>query len=119
MKPGDLLWRDENPYLRVPRTRPLYRKHEIIVPCFPEAEAVLNAYIEKAGLASDLQGPLFRTIDGRTGKVTSSSLSARAAQFAINQRARRVGIKREIALHEFRAAGAQLLKEQVSLDLLI
>jgi len=95
-----------------------HRDDELTATCFPEAEVALNAYIEKAGLASDLQGPLFRAFD-KTGKITSNPLSARAAHFFINQRARRAGIEREISLHEFRVAGTQLLKEQVSSDLLI
>jgi integrase len=109
---GDLFWRGINPYLRVPTTRGGYREDELTVTCFPEAEVALNAYIEKAGLASDLLGPLFRTLDRKTGKVTRNPFSARAAHLFINQHARRAGIEREISLLEFRAAGAQLLKGQ-------
>jgi integrase len=118
-KVGTLFWQSKHPYLRVQSTKIGCREVELTVPCFPEAEAALNAYIEKAELACDLQGPLFRSFDPGTGKITNSPLSARAAHISINHRARRAGIEREITLHEFRAAGAQLLKEQVSLDLLI
>jgi integrase len=119
MQPEDVFWQNGHPYLRVLRTERGHQEREIILPCFPEAYAALIAYVENALFPSELRGPLFRTVDGMTGKVTSRSLSARAARVAINQRARRAGIEREITPHEFRVAGAQLLKEQVSSGLLL
>lgn len=119
MQPEDVFWQNEHPYLRVLLTEKGHREREIILPCFPEAYAALIAYVENALLPSELRGPLFRTVDQRTGKVTSKSFSAREAHISINQRARRAGIEREISLHEFRIAGAQLLKAQVSSGLLL
>jgi site-specific recombinase XerD len=115
MQPEDVFWQNERPYLRVFVRKGGDREHEIIVPCFPEAYAALIDYVEKALFPSELRGPLFRTVDQRTGNVTGDSLSARTAHFSINQHAHRAGIEREISPHEFRAAGAVLLKEQCGL----
>jgi len=120
LKVGDLFWEGKHAYLRVhQRTRLGHREDEFAMPCFPEAEAALIAYVEKAEIAADLRGPLFRTLDHRTGRVTSKPLSSIAAGLSINQHARRAGIEREISLREFRVAGARLLKEQVSSGLII
>ncbi len=110
MKPDDVFWQNEPPYLRVLVTKGGDREHQIILPCFPEAYAALIDYVEKALFPSELRGPLFRTVDQRTGNVTGESLSARMAHFSINQLARRAGIEREISLYEFLAAGTQLLR---------
>jgi len=119
MQPEDVFWPNEHPYLRVLVTNGGDREHEIILPCFPEAYTALIDYVEKALFPYSLRGPFFRTVDQRTGNVTGESLSARTAHFSINRHAHRAGFEREISLHEFRVAGASLLKEQVLSGLLI
>jgi site-specific recombinase XerC len=115
MECKDLFWSGDHPYLRIFTSKGLTERRELILPCCPEAERALTRYLGQADLASDLQGPLLRAVDPRTGEISSKSLSARAAQFFINQRAHQAGIKREISPHEFRAAGAVLLGEQCGL----
>jgi len=116
MERRNMFWKRQQPYLRIfgskalPKRRD--REDEVILPCLPEAERALTGYIGKSNLTSDLEGPLLRTVDRGTGKVTRKPLSAKAAHLAINRRARQAGFEREISLHELRIAGARLLKEQ-------
>jgi hypothetical protein len=118
MNCGDLFRKDKQPYLRIFRSKsPTWRKDgvapiEFTLLCVPEAELALIRYMEKAHLVSDVEGPLFRTVSPRTRDVTSESLSAQAASWSMNQRARQAGIERQISIHEFRLAGVSLLKKQ-------
>lgn len=114
MQPEDVFWQNEHPHLRVLVTNGRDRERQIILPCFPEAYAALIDYVEKALFPSELRGPMFRTVDRRTGLVTSEPLPARAADLAINRRARQAGFERDISHHELRAAGARLLREQAN-----
>jgi integrase len=56
-------------------------------------------------LASDPQGPLFRTIGRGTGLLTRSPLLQANAYAMIQRRARAVGIRTRIGNHTFRATG--------------
>lgn len=115
MKPKDLFLHFKPPLMRVPNTNRGFQSSEEQhnMPCFPETETALIAYIRRADVASDLHGPLFRTLDPITGKITSKALSARSARASINERARQVGINRDISPHELRVAGSLLLGKQL------
>src|SRR4051812_3749699 len=64
-----------------------------------------HAYLDGAGLASDPQGPLFRTIGRGTGLLTRTLLPQANAYAMIQRRARAAGIRTRIGNHTFRATG--------------
>ena len=77
------------------------KEHE--VPCHHTLEALLDTYIERAGLAADPDGPLFRTTGRKTGEA--HALWQQDAYRMIQRRAAAVGIKTKIGNHTFRATG--------------
>src|SRR3954447_26430122 len=64
----------------------------VALPCHHTLEAYLHAYLDRTGLASDPQGPLFRTIGRGTGLLTRTSLPQANAYAMIQRRARVAGI---------------------------
>lgn len=109
---GDLIWEGSHLHLLIPKRMARQQDDKFALTCFPEVQQALIDYIGKANLVvSDLKLRFFRTVDRATGKITSQPLSAQAAHIAINRLARRAGIERDIWLHEFRIAGASLLKQ--------
>ena len=79
-------------------------KHHAM-PCHHTLAAFLAAYIDGAGLAGDLKGPLFRTIGRGTGKLTRTPLPQANAHAMIRRRAAGAGIKTPIGNHTLRATG--------------
>jgi site-specific recombinase XerD len=77
------------------------KEHE--VPCHHTLEALLDTYIEYAGLAADPDGPLFRTTGRKTGEA--HPLWQQDAYRMIQRRAAAAGIKTRIGNHTFRATG--------------
>ncbi len=75
------------------------------VPTHHNLEQALVSYIDGAGLAADLKGPLFRTIGRGTGQLTRTSLPQANAYAMIRRRALAAGIKTKIGNHSFRATG--------------
>jgi len=75
------------------------------MPCHHILEQALTAYLDGAGLAADLKGPLFRTIGRGTGQLTRTSLPQANAYAMIRRRADAAGIKTKIGNHSFRATG--------------
>jgi integrase/recombinase XerC len=69
------------------------------MPCHHNLEQILTAYLDGAGLAADLKGPLFRTIGRGTGQLTRSSLPQANAYQMIRRRAEAAGIKTKIGNH--------------------
>jgi hypothetical protein len=43
--------------------------------CHHQLEDYLDAYLQAAGIAGDLQGPLFRAAKGRTGTLTTHAMT--------------------------------------------
>jgi integrase len=111
MKIGDFLRRGGRYFLRLSGSNRTNPRSHFFALCFSEAELALASYLESSP-ASDLNGPLFRALDPETGALSAKRLSARDAQFAINQRASSLGFTREISLHEFRMAGVGLIRKQ-------
>src|SRR5689334_25028908 len=68
-------------------------------------ESALHAYLDGTGLASDPQGPLFRTIGRGTGQLTRTPLPQANAYAMIQRRAQAAGIRTRIGNHTFRATG--------------
>jgi site-specific recombinase XerD len=79
------------------------KPHEM--PCHHNLEAYLHAYIEGAGLAGDEKGFLFRTLQGRTGKLSDRPMSQPDTWRMIDRRANAAGIRTRIGNHSFRATG--------------
>ena len=75
------------------------------MPCHHNLETYLTAYIEGAGLAEDLKGPLFRTIGRGTGLLTRTALPQANAYQMIRRRAGAAGIATKLGNHSFRATG--------------
>jgi len=79
------------------------KHHE--VPAHHNAEAYLDAYIRSASIAGDRKNPLFRTLDRRTGRLTSNRMTANDALRMIKRRARTVRLPFGTCCHTFRATG--------------
>jgi len=77
---------------------------EHVVPCHHVAEAYLDEYIEAGRIATDSNGPLFRTID-RRGGLTGNPLTRNDAFRMVKRRARSAGLPANAGCHTFRATG--------------
>jgi integrase len=79
------------------------KRHE--VPAHHNLDEYIEAYIKSARLATDAKGRLFRSIAGKTGKLTALPLSQADAYRMIRRRAQAAGIRTKIGNHTFRATG--------------
>ncbi|MGH9396079.1 MAG: tyrosine-type recombinase/integrase [Terriglobia bacterium] len=75
------------------------------VPCHHTLDEYLDEYIAAAGIAGDLDGPLFRTATGKSGALTQNPMWQQDAYRMIQRRARVADIKTKIGNHSFRATG--------------
>src|SRR3954453_3519331 len=75
------------------------------VPAHHNAEAYLDAYLETAGLASDKKGPLFRSVLGKSGKLSARPFRRDNALAMVKRRAIAAGLPTRICCHTFRATG--------------
>ena len=78
------------------------KQHEM--PCHHNLEAWLHAYIDGAQLTGG-KGYLFRTVAGRTGKLSERPMAQADAFRMIGRRAVAAGIRTHIGCHSFRATG--------------
>ena len=78
---------------------------EHAVPCHHNLELYLDSYLAAADIAGDLDGPLFRTAVGRSGRLTAKPLWQQDAYRMIQRRAKAAGIRTRIGNHTFRATG--------------
>ncbi len=79
------------------------KDHE--VPAHHKVVEYLDAYIQAAGIGVDREAPLFRSVQGKAGQLTSRPLSRHDAYRMVRRRARAAGIKARIGCHTFRATG--------------
>jgi site-specific recombinase XerD len=77
------------------------KEHEL--PCHHNLELYLDEYIAAAGIAGDLDGPLFRTTGRKTGQ--KQEMWQQDAYRMIQRRSASVGLKTRIGNHTFRATG--------------
>jgi site-specific recombinase XerD len=77
------------------------KEHE--APCHHKLEVFLDEHLAAAGIAQDLDGPLFRTTGRTTG--TPQRMTQPDAYRMIQRRARQAGIKTKIGNHSLRATG--------------
>lgn len=79
------------------------KRHEM--PCHHTLEAYLRAYIEGTGIGADGKGPLFRTIQRGTGRLSTNALPQANAYAMVRRRALAADIDTKIGNHTFRATG--------------
>ncbi len=75
------------------------------VPCHHNLDHLLDEYFEAAGIAGDDNGYLFRTVAGKTGRLTDKPLRQQDAYRIVERRAKAAGIQTRIGNHTFRATG--------------
>ena len=75
------------------------------MPCHHNLEEYLIVYLDGAGLRADPKGPLFRTIQRGTRKLTRTVLPQANAYAMIRRRAAADSIATKLGNHSFRATG--------------
>jgi integrase/recombinase XerC len=98
---ADVYWQHRRLWVR------LHEKggKEHAMPCHHHLETYLQDYIEAAGLASDREGPLFRTTVRRTKALTERRMTQSDAWRMLQRRARAADIPTAVCNHTFRATG--------------
>jgi integrase len=86
------------------------KQHE--VPALHNLDVYIEAYLKVAGLQDDPKGFLFRTVAGKTGRLTPLPLSQADAYRMIRRRAKATGIQTKIGNHTFRARHYRLSQER-------
>jgi len=79
------------------------KQHEM--PCHHTLEAYLDAYIQGVRISADGKGPLFRTIQRGTGRLSTTALPQANAYAMVTRRALAAGLDTKIGNHTFRATG--------------
>ena len=79
------------------------KRHEM--PCHHNLDAYLHAYLEGVDLKGHPKSLLFPTALGRTGTLSSRSMTQSDAYRMIGRRGRDAGIATKIGNHSFRATG--------------
>jgi len=75
------------------------------VPAHHNTEAYLDAYLEAAGIKDQAKTPLFRSVRGRSQKLTELPLRRNNALDMVKRRAVAAGLPRRVCNHTFRATG--------------
>lgn len=75
------------------------------VPAHHKLEEYIDAYINVSGLWEDRKGPLFRTVLGKSRRLTNNYMTPADVYRMIRRRAKQVGITTPIGCHTFRAIG--------------
>ncbi|MGB7291572.1 MAG: tyrosine-type recombinase/integrase [Thermodesulfobacteriota bacterium] len=75
------------------------------VPAHHKLEEYIDTYINISGLWEDAKGPLFRTVLGKSRKLTNNYMAPADVYRMIRRRAKQVGITTPIGCHTFRAIG--------------
>ncbi len=75
------------------------------LPCHHLLADALNEYINSCGLFEQPDSPLFRSIQGRKGCLSTKPLGPRAALEMIYRRTKGAGIQGRFGCHTFRATG--------------
>jgi len=79
------------------------KEHEM--PAHHALQDWLDAYLDAAGIGQDRKGFLFRTAEGRSGRLTESAMGQADAYRMIGRRAAVAGVATRIGCHSWRARG--------------
>ncbi len=79
------------------------KQHDM--PAHHTLEEFLDAYLQAAGIATDLKGPLFRTAIRTGDALTQQPMRSADVWRMIRRRAAKAGIKTRIGCHSFRTTG--------------
>jgi integrase/recombinase XerD len=79
------------------------KRHDM--PANHNLDHYLEEYVAAAAIAEERKGPLFRTAEGRSGKLSRRPMLQQDVHRMIRRRALAAGIKTEIGCHTFRATG--------------
>ena len=75
------------------------------LPVHHKAEEYLDAYLEAAGFGEEKKSPLWRSADGKSGRLTEKALGRIDVFKMIKRRAKVAGVALDIGCHTFRATG--------------
>jgi integrase len=75
------------------------------MPCHHTLQEWLDAYISAAGIEADTRGPLFRTAEGRAGRLTAAAMKQPDVYRMIGRRAEAAGVATRFGCHSWRAWG--------------
>jgi site-specific recombinase XerD len=76
------------------------------VPVHHKAKEYLDAYIDEAGIQEEREAPLFRSLRGRTGRLTGNRLQPDNVLHMVKRRAEDAGFDpSQVSCHTFRATG--------------
>lgn len=75
------------------------------VPAHHKLEEYLDAYLDAAGFWEQKKGPLFRTTQGKTKRLTATRMTRRDVYEMVRRRAKDADIETAIGCHTFRATG--------------
>jgi site-specific recombinase XerD len=83
-----------------------------VVPAHHNAADYVEAYLAAAGIRPDKKSPLFRSADGKTGRLTQQAMHRVDAWRMIKRRVRTAGLSEAVCNHSFRATGITVLRKQ-------
>jgi integrase/recombinase XerD len=86
------------------------KRHE--VPAHHNAADYIDAYLAAIGTSADWKSPLFRSADGKTGKLTDRPMHRNDALRMVKRRAKAAGLSIAIGNHTFRATGITVFREK-------
>lgn len=75
------------------------------LPVHHKAEEYIDEYLEAAGIGEDKKSPLWRSADGKSGRLTEKAMSRIDVFKMIKRRAKVAGVALDIGCHTFRATG--------------
>jgi len=75
------------------------------VPVHHKAEEYIDEYLEAAGIGEEKKTPLWRSAQGKSGRLTENALSRVDVLRMVKRRAKAAGIAPDIGCHTFRATG--------------
>ncbi|MFC7694098.1 tyrosine-type recombinase/integrase [Paeniroseomonas aquatica] len=79
------------------------KRHEM--PVHHSLQEYLDAYIAAAGIETDKRSPLFRTVEGRSGRLTGEAMTQPDVFRMIQRRAKAAGVATKVGCHSWRARG--------------
>lgn len=101
LKVGDVYWQQRRLWLALHEKGG--KRHAM--PCHHNLERYLLDYIEAAGIGSEMEAPLFRTMARGMGALTQRPMVQGDVWSMVQRRAKAAGIRTHICNHTFRATG--------------